>query len=102
MNPITKLAKLLGIDRFVLIGVGVLVLVVGAGLWLGLHDRKVVRQANDAANVKVLEGKIEAIETAGAESNDRQAEFDAKQAQDKKDIDNAKATGSSPLDAMFP
>lgn len=98
---IQKLAKLLGIDRFVLIGGALLILVIAGGAWLALHDSKVIRQHDDAANVKVLEGKVEALETAGTQSSERGADFSAQQAADKKGIDDAKANGSSPFDGMF-
>ncbi|RDV06450.1 hypothetical protein DXH95_03215 [Sphingorhabdus pulchriflava] len=70
-------------------------------LWLHFHDKGVIaaHEAEVTAEVELV--TEEASEVADAEEAARRAEFEAEQAQSKKEIEDAKANNRSPLDALF-
>lgn len=77
------------------------VLVGGWRLWLHFHDKGVVADHEAKITAEVITVTNEASDEADAEEAARQAEFEAEQAQSKKEIEDAKANDRSPFDALF-
>lgn len=98
--------RLLG-DRFkwladLLAVLAIVAAAVGAwNLWLHFHDKGVIADHEAKVTEKVNQAVDEAQDAADAKQEQRQADFEAEQARHKKEIEDAKANDSSPLDALF-
>lgn len=68
-------------------------------LWLHFHDKDVIAKHETEVQADVVDATSEAGAAADAEAAKYETEFGKRQTQDKKDIDDAKVSGSSPFDS---
>lgn len=78
-----------------------IVAIIAFNIWLSGCEKAAVQADRDKANVEVVKATNEARDDADAAAAGRAGEFEQQQTQDEKDIQDAKNTGRSPLDALF-
>lgn len=69
--------------------------------WLALRDKGVIDDHEKDVAAEVEKSTNDAEDSADDAQAESTAEFEAKQAADKKEIDDAKSENRSPLDALF-
>lgn len=70
-------------------------------LWLDDHDDTVIAADRSKATIETLNSTIAADRGAGAAKDARDRAFANEQDQLQKEVDDAAANGTSPLDALF-
>lgn len=97
------IARLIG-PRFataatwVLLGI---IAIIAFNVWLNGREKAAVQSDRDEANVEVVKAANNARNDADAAATGRADHFENQQTQDEKDIQDAKDSGRSPLDALF-
>jgi hypothetical protein len=77
------------------------VAVIAFNIWLSGREKAAVTADRAAANVEVVKATTEARDNADASATVRSDQFEKQQVKDEKDIQDAKDTNRSPLDALF-
>lgn len=80
----------------------VVLAVVAFQIWLGDQRSDAVRADRDASRAEASDAARGGLEKAMDEEAARESDFREKQHNDRKGIDDAKRTGNSPFDSMFP
>lgn len=70
-------------------------------LWLDDHDDAVIAADRSKATIETLNSTIAADRGAGAAKDERDRAFANEQDHLEKEVDDAAANGTSPLDALF-
>ena len=89
MNPLAFLAKALGMDKIIVAGGLIAIIIAAFFIWLALHDRDTIKNANAKINIEALELERAANMEADKKSADLAIITAQEAAQRQKDIDDA-------------
>lgn len=101
MNPIPIIMNLTGLGKVGSTVALIALLLAVSGIAKCSYDASVIADHEAEVKADVIDATSEASTEADAAAVKYDAEFGKRQAQDKKDIDNAKNDQSSPFDGMF-
>ena len=89
MNPLAFLAKALGMDKIIVAGGLIAIIIAAFFIWLALHDRDTIKNANAKINIEAFEMERAANMEADKKAHDLAVITAQEAAQRQKDIDNA-------------
>lgn len=99
MNPIPIIMNLTGLSKVGSTVALILFLFAVLGMAKCSYDNSVITEYEAEVQADVVDTTSEASAAADAEAAKYETEFGKRQTQDKKEIDDAKVTGSSPFDS---